>query len=325
MNEFKIWESDREQSTSSNTNPYLCVFDSPRISGTYKISIDHSRNLHYRCQQLSSEEAKRLKERLATALIDRMAEGEQEPLIDLRMIDRIVEFSKPLPAAKRARRLLRFMASPVFRVHESLNFTSHGPLIEAALGVSESTSVQELYYFLSYLVESGLAKDNTAIDGGYVATVRGHESIEQESIAESSSNVFVAMWFTPEMDDVWIAIKKAVECAGYKPVRVDLEKFDGLIDDKIAADIRHSKFVIADLTHGIDGHRGSVYYEAGFARGLSKYVIQTVRKDHLDPKTLDFGIAFDLNHYPVITWSSECLDEFRDDLLNRIRSRFSRS
>ena len=41
------------------------------------------------------------------------------------------------------------------------------------------------------------------------------------------------------------------------------------IDDEIVAEIRRSKFIIADFSHGSDGARGGVYFEAGFAHGLS--------------------------------------------------------
>lgn len=269
------------------------------------------------------DEANRLKARLATILIERIDQGEQEPIVDSTLIDYLIVKSKPLSAARRARGLLRYMTHPNFDIHQSINLTSHEPLIEAALGRSESTSEGELNYFLTYLTESGLIKDTTASDGGYIATVKGHELIELDVTVEGSKKVFVAMWFTSEMDEVWYVIKDSMERLGFEPVRVDLEKFDGLIDDKIVTEIREAKFVIADLTHGKDGHRGSVYYEAGFARGLNKHVIQTVREDHLDPTTPCFNVAFDLSHFPVITWSAEDLGKFEDDLVNRIKSRFS--
>lgn len=36
------------------------------------------------------------------------------------------------------------------------------------------------------------------------------------------------------------------------------------IDDEIIGEIRRSAFIVADFT----GHRGGVYFEAGFAMGL---------------------------------------------------------
>lgn len=52
------------------------------------------------------------------------------------------------------------------------------------------------------------------------------------------------------------------------------------------AEIRRSRFLVADFTHDKkQGARGSVYYEAGFAHGLNIPVIFTARdgtKPHFD-------------------------------------------
>ena len=99
-----------------------------------------------------------------------------------------------------------------------------------------------------------------------------------------SRQAFVAMWFDESMEDVYDgAIKPAIEEAGYKPYRVDMEHFSGRIDDKIIAEIRRSRFLVADFSHGSDGARGSVYYEAGFAHGLGLEVIFCCRRRHQAP------------------------------------------
>ena len=82
------------------------------------------------------------------------------------------------------------------------------------------------------------------------------------------------------------------------------------ITDKIIAEIRRSRFLVADFTHGCDGARGSVYYEAGFAHGLNIPVIFTARegtKPHFDTST-----------YPHIFWNRDNLPAFRTALTNRI-------
>ena len=76
------------------------------------------------------------------------------------------------------------------------------------------------------------------------------------------------------------------------------------------AEIRRSRFVVADFTQGADGNRGSVYYEAGFAFGAGVPVIFTARADSLG------GLAFDTRQYSHLTWSEPA--ELRRKLTHRI-------
>ena len=97
------------------------------------------------------------------------------------------------------------------------------------------------------------------------------------------------MWFDKSMDGLYErGIAPAIEATGYNPLRIDRKDFLGKIDDEIIAEIRHSRFVVADFSHGKDGVRGSVYYEAGFAHGLGIPVIYLCRKGS--------DLAFDTNH-----------------------------
>ena len=106
----------------------------------------------------------------------------------------------------------------------------------------------------------------------------------------------------------------AIKDAGYEPLRIDKKPHLHKIDDQIIAEIRRSRFVVADFTHGDDGARGSVYYEAGFAHGLNVPVIFTCREDMLKGEKL----AFDIRQYPHIAWKKCEMKQFRADLRNRI-------
>ena len=75
-----------------------------------------------------------------------------------------------------------------------------------------------------------------------------------------------------------------MSCAGFQPFRIDDKHHNHKICDEIVAEIRRSRFLVADFT----GHRGGVYYEAGFAAGLGLPVIFTCRKDDL--KDLHFDV-----------------------------------
>ena len=119
------------------------------------------------------------------------------------------------------------------------------------------------------------------------------------------------MWFDDSMNDVLKnGIEPAIEDAGYKPVRIDRKEHINKIEDEIIAELRRSRFVVADFTHGDDGARGGVYYEAGFAHGLDLPVIFTCREDAVDT------LHFDTEHYNHIVWITP--EELREKLKNRI-------
>ena len=77
--------------------------------------------------------------------------------------------------------------------------------------------------------------------------------------------------------------------------------------------------MVADFTHGDDGHRGSVYYEAGYAEGLGLQVIRTCRSDLVDNNEL----AFDTRQRNHIGWDKDNTnyDEFIQELTDRIIAR----
>ena len=101
---------------------------------------------------------------------------------------------------------------------------------------------------------------------------------------ESSRICFVAMWFDPQMDEVFAnGIKAPIEELGYTVVRVDREQYNGRIDQKIIEMIRKARFLVADLTGGSHG----VYYESGFASGQGIPVIQTCQIDSFDKRHFD--------------------------------------
>ncbi|HFK1518204.1 TPA: nucleoside 2-deoxyribosyltransferase [Bacillus cereus] len=180
---------------------------------------------------------------------------------------------------------------------------------------AQSDSVLELVYIIKQLEQDDLIEVATSSDAILPAhitvTVKGWNRIaELEKVNGSETKqVFVAMWFDSEMDSVYKnAIAMAVKEAGYDPIRIDKVEHNNKIDDEIIAKIKQSKFVIADFT----GHRGGVYFEAGYAMGLGKPVIWTCREDDLT------NLHFDTRQYSHIVWKEEM--ELKELLLNRIRA-----
>ena len=147
-------------------------------------------------------------------------------------------------------------------------------------------------------------------------TIDGYSRIGDLEPQIDSAQAFVAMWFSDEMEKVYEeGIKPAIEDAGYKPMRIDRKPDLDKIDDEIIGEIRRSLFLVADMTHGDDGARGGVYYEAGFAYGLGKTVIFTCRKDMIGE------VHFDTRQYAHILWKKKKLKKLREQLRDRILAR----
>ena len=134
-----------------------------------------------------------------------------------------------------------------------------------------------------------------------------------KKVSLDSNQCFVAMWFDDKMQPIYDkAISQGIIDAGYKPHRVDQREHNGKIDDEIIAQIRRSRFILADFT----GHRGGMYYEAGFAAGLGLEVILSCRKDHMK------DLHFDIRQYNCIEWEPDKLEDFRKRIKNRIERVF---
>lgn len=131
---------------------------------------------------------------------------------------------------------------------------------------------------------------------------------------KQSTQAFVAMWFGDGMKEVYEhGIKPGVQDAGYEAYRVDEDpSFGNEITDQIFYQIDRSKFLIADFTHGEDGARGGVYFEAGYAKGKSIPIIWCIRADSVSK------MHFDTNHYPHIFWKDAA--DLREKLKDKIRA-----
>jgi nucleoside 2-deoxyribosyltransferase len=89
---------------------------------------------------------------------------------------------------------------------------------------------------------------------------------------------------------------------------VDRKEHNEDINDFMIAEIRKSKFMVADFTD----HKHGVYFEAGMMMGLGRPVIFTCREDQL-------GKAhFDTRQYSHIIWNTP--EELREKLKRRIQA-----
>ena len=182
---------------------------------------------------------------------------------------------------------------------------------------SESTNLKEVGFLLDYLhSQKWIDYDKVRSTGICRLTVEGYARLAELDKKETdSSKAFVAMWLDSTMNDLWEkGIAPAIRDAGYDPIRIDkIEPIDK-IDDAIIAEIRRSRLIVADFTHGDEGARGSVYYEAGYAHGMNIEVIFLCRED------ITNKIHFDTRQHKHIEWEEGKLGELREKLANRIAS-----
>jgi nucleoside 2-deoxyribosyltransferase len=170
----------------------------------------------------------------------------------------------------------------------------------------------ECITILKELSEQGLIRDggSTAQELRKILTLRSREIIENlKNSAIDSKRAFVAMWFDKSMNDYYEnGIKKAIEEAGYEPVRIDMQEFNEKICDEIIAEIRRSRFLVADFSD----MRSAVFFEAGFAKGLDREVIYTVMEKYKEK----LKEHFDTRQYNHIVYDSP--EDLRKQLYNRI-------
>lgn len=160
------------------------------------------------------------------------------------------------------------------------------------VGLTHSHSDGDVQALARFLNDQGWLEEG--YNGGIAQiSPRGFMRASESRISESVTG-FIAMWFDKSMDVARDqGLDPAIRAAGYTPVIVSGVEHINKIDDEIVSQIRKSKFLVADFT----GHRGGVYFEAGFAMGLGLPVFWTCRKDDLA------NLHFDIRQYNCIDWA----------------------
>lgn len=309
-----IWESPASILTTTGNGQTV---DSPRAGGRYRISGTAEEMLKSRDELVRA--------RLTTWLIDQRRLGVECPEITSTVIND-VERRHALTVQERADRLLKFLETQQKHIGDPIRieitnaaqklygpgFTEFGGQL---LAHSESVKPQEGTYLLEQLEKQALldvhVKTKSAVE--YVITVDGYAYLSNlERSTVDSKQAFVAMWFDDTMQAAYEdGIAPAIRDAGYEPMRIDQKEHINRIDDEIIAEIRRSRFLVADFTQGQSGARGGVYYEAGFAHGLTIPVIFTCQEDAIGK------VHFDTRQYNHITWIAPA------DLRSRLAQRIS--
>ncbi|RXG97359.1 hypothetical protein [Bradyrhizobium zhanjiangense] len=272
--------------------------DSPRAGGKYKITGTAA-------SMLGQLDVMR-RALLTTWLSKQRRAGIEYPAITSDTINS-VKTLQPLTTTERIERTLLHFNRHV-RVGEAIEFRAppyggaSDPDAQSLMAISETLYLDELIAFLQLLEEMGLLVDKGKAIGNlrYTPTAAGWLRIEELVLqAPSTSQAFVAMWFNDAVLAAYFdGIEPAIRDAGYRAVRIDQKEHNNKIDDEIIAEIRRSKFVVADFTCEKEKVRGGVYYEAGFARGLGIPVISTVSSASLS------DVHFDTRQYNHIVWDT---------------------
>ncbi|MEQ1931425.1 MAG: hypothetical protein ABL957_12980 [Parvularculaceae bacterium] len=312
-----IWETPVTYHLDAARGGY--VVDSPRTDGRYFVRQD-STQVEQAVRPLTTRD----KACLTTWLIDQRRLGVDAPELTTGIVTQCRD-GRSRSVHDRAYRLLRYLARKTDTIGapvSAFNFLDEDGQASdywPFMAWSESTTVEEVQFLIRFLLKEGMIETETetvADYQSYFVTPEGFGRIEKlDSVRIKSEQAFVAMWFADEMRAVFDkGIEPALAASGYKALRIDRKDHNNKIDDEIVAEIRRSRFVVADFTYGTSGPRGGVYFEAGFAQGLGIPVVFSCRQDLLD----EGKIHFDTRQYNHIGWTTDRLDEFKDRLSQRI-------
>jgi hypothetical protein len=285
---------------------------SDRTDGTYRIArsvIEETRRLDVRH-----------KARLTTWIVDQHQVGEREPLITSGEL--AISRDRPdLKYRQKVTRFFQFLRAIDFGVGKAIRtiglvdqFQQYWEgRLSAWLEVSEP---QQLQHLLNAFEQEGLISKEGEF---YRLTAEGLRRLDDLGGSGASSQAFVAMWFSPSLEDAYDGgFEPAIRDNGYDALRIDKKEHINKIDDEIIAEIRRSRFVVADFTSELLAvekrqilvPRGGVYYEAGFAQGIGIPVIWTVRADCID------YVHFDTRQYSHVVWKDP--EDLHQKLKNRI-------
>jgi len=235
--------------------------------------------------------------------------------IDSGVLNKLLEpFVEPKPK-EQANNLILWLGDNLKKTSELLEIQWEEA--ESILGTTDSKGV---LYVVDHLRSSGYLTDMQLTGPLCIGlTFAGWDYYDELQRSNKNSRLaFMAMKFGEEplntiFNDV---IKPAVAQTGFKIRKLDEEKRAGLIDDKLRVEIRRSKFLISDLTHGNNG----AYWEAGYAEGLGLPVIYICEKIVFNDK--EKSTHFDTNHHLTVLWENtpKGLEQFSQELKNTIRA-----
>lgn len=335
-----IWGTDASED-GKNLSADKYWYDSPRAGGKFEIdgtSIDEL--MHFSIAQ---------KVALTDWLVKQRRMGVDCPTVELDVSKSFLSVSK-ISVIERMNRAIVWIGSWLHTPGDKFCLGNDFTMVIMDVEL-KSTSDRDAPYFFAAIGSEAVDDDEGILrllhDAGYLRPSDGQtfkarsdlfvtpsgwqkyaELAERDALG---SQAFVAMWFGKSMDEAYEnGFAAGILDAGYIPLRIDRVDHNNKIDDEIIAEIRRSKFLVADFTSELierarpDGvpfkdtfARGGVYFEAGFAKGLGKDVIWTVRQDVMEAGVLHF----DTRQFAHIVWKDAA--DLRSQLSKRISATLS--
>lgn len=291
MGKCLIWN------TLAEHKPRLGDYDhitSRRAGGEYKVSG----SCRHAVQSLTEVE----KKRLTTWLVAQHRAGIIAPVIDDAVLEDIKR-GRDMPFSERVDRALLYLGTRT-KVGDTLavdiSSAQSRDALEDLLAFTESADAGEIQSLLKML-EADMGLVGHGQETLFFLRPKGWLRLDELQRKEmQSSQAFVAMWFDPSTDEPYKnGLYKAIYDSGYDPRRVDQQHHHlNKVDDEIIAEIRRSRFMVADFTCEAASVRGGVYFEAGFAMGINIPIIWTCKNTSLN------DLHFDTRQYPYIEWKS---------------------
>lgn len=302
-----IWYVDVDASEAPTAGDWRDI-DSPRVGGTYRLvgSIEPALDTLSDEQRMS----------LSRWIMQQHELGVRLPEINSYNLKEASTLPR-LTFSDKVRVVLLFIAKRLTRLDDSYFFYHHEPVdadVGAMLSLAELHDSDELRHLLATMFDMKLLVrkgDQRKERTDFWLTPHGWERVEELSTrAIDPSQGFVAMWFHPDTDAAYHeGIAPAITEAGYKALRIDNKEHANFIHDEMIAEIRRSRFMVADFTCEPEKVRGSVYFEAGYALGRDIPVIWTCRED------VQGHLHFDTRPYSYIFWKDPA------DLRQRLAAR----
>jgi nucleoside 2-deoxyribosyltransferase len=191
-----------------------------------------------------------------------------------------------------------------------VNFAVPEPINQADYTLFVLKSIDEFATVIRMIEELGWVRREYDHDWNPKLTAKGWQHVgDLRDKKPLTRQAFVAMSFAPDLKSAYTdGIRPALRETGYSPIRIDELQHNEKIDDKIVAELRRSGLLIADFT----GHRGGVYFEAGYGLGRGIPVIWSCRLDEVEKA------HFDTRQFNHLTWTTP--EDLREKLRNRIRA-----
>ncbi|MBZ0264061.1 hypothetical protein K8I28_05275 [bacterium] len=169
---------------------------------------------------------------------------------------------------------------------------------------------------IDYLHTLGYVQYEESRNVGYFVklTAEGINHRENQYLIYGNS-AFLIIWCNKELDEVIKEVYKEVieKENGFKLIIQEREEPNISIHNDIYDYIKNTLFSICDLS----GKRPNCYYEAGYAHGLGKKVIFTIREEDIKKNDrVDFD--FDLIPYKHSIYDPYDLGSFKKELSERV-------